>query len=90
VTRRTVLVHARGRMLAHECAFWDAVSDTCAEHGAALRLITHNIVKGSIRTPYVQVPNSLDAISTCDGCCDVPGWVDVDALLVREALWPRS
>ncbi|MFG0256275.1 MAG: hypothetical protein ACF8GE_00045 [Phycisphaerales bacterium JB043] len=74
-------------MLAHECGFWDAVGQALQSRGMALRLITHNIVKGSMRTPYVQVSNGLDAIAPTDRLGDVPSWLDVDALLAREALW---
>ncbi|MHC4976189.1 MAG: hypothetical protein ACYTF7_06245, partial [Planctomycetota bacterium] len=87
MSRRTVLVHARGRMIASECVFWDSVGEALRARGAELRLITHNIVKGSMRTSYAQVANGLDAIAPRDGLADIPGWLDVDALLAREAMW---
>ena len=87
--RPAILAHARGRMYASECAFWDGVRAGARDHGGDLAGIAHHTPAEACDVPVLCVRNGLDgwpAVDACSGWSAImPGDQAIDADVADES-----
>lgn len=86
----SILIHARGRQTADECAFWNRLSGDLRRLGAALKVVAHHPPASGVEFEMAVIENGLDfAPEHRDSEPAYGGWTR-DDLLDREAFWRGS
>jgi hypothetical protein len=73
--RRSICIHARGRLTAEEVRFWEDLRSALNRGGIELYLIVHHLPQIPSDLPVIQVPNGLESFWHL---IQSTGWVEDD------------